>query len=715
VNADLEWARVRLVFEEACERSGAERTRYLDQACGGDAALREQVEVLLSQDDRFPDETRIRDSTTAPERIGRYRIIERVGEGGVGIVYRAEQDEPRRTVALKVLRSPMPHAAVRERFRREAAILGRLEHPGIARIFEASTSETDQGDIPFFAMEFVSGRTITAEVGERDLPMRERLELLAKVADALHAAHEKGIVHRDIKPANVLVDARSEPRIVDFGVAVALQDDEHRCTRTGQLVGTLSYMSPEQLESNLDTIDTRSDIYALGLLAYEVLSGRPAFSLEQRSLSEMVRTVREVEPPRLGRLVRSLRGDVETIVGKAIAKERELRYASAAEFASDIRRYLRGEPITARPASGLYHLRRFAGRNRITVSAGALLLVGLVVLVATISSQRAVLRREEELGRAFSRMFDAMQASLKELEGGAPLADVVDRMISRRYDLAYEEPDVQIHVLSSWAGFCESFRLYDRSVELFRQVLALDAEHYGPMHGRTIYIAVRLCNPLYQARRFDELEAHARLWFERCREAFGTEDENTLRFRSTLAMALTGGGHWAEAANELERVIETRERIQGGYHSDLGRDWMNLARLKLRSGEFARALELATRTRRENAARFEVGNTLTVEADVIAGAACVELGRPAAEAAQHFSAAREGIDANPGGNDRNELDLRFWSAKALEREGRPEEALSRMRDLEEDARRQVGDTGRRLGVYRAYIESLQEAVPLGGR
>ncbi len=318
--------------------------------------------------------------------ISDYRIERILGEGGMGVVYVARQARPDRQVALKVIRPGLASPQMLRRFEHEAEVLGRLLHPGIAQIYEAGMADAGYGLQPFFAMELVQGQALTEYVKERNLSTRQRMELLAKVCDAVEHAHQKGVIHRDLKPGNILVTDDGQPKILDFGVARATDSDLQQTTMqtdVGALVGTLPYMSPEQVGGDPAELDTRSDVYALGVILFELLAGRLPYSLERRMIHEAVRVIREEEPTRLSSINKTLRGDVETIVAHALEKEKCHRYQSASGLAGDIRRYLADEPITARPASTWYQVRKFSRRNRGLVGGVAatfvVLVVGLVV------------------------------------------------------------------------------------------------------------------------------------------------------------------------------------------------------------------------------------------------------------------------------------------------------------------------------------------------
>ncbi len=283
--------------------------------------------------------------TAVPQSIGGYRIRSLLGSGGMGTVYEAEQAHPHRIVALKVIHSWAVSPSALRRFEVEAEALARLEHPYVARIYSVGT---DESGAPYLAMERVKGGSLVS-IADRKLKVRERLDLLARICDGVHYAHQRGVIHRDLKPSNIMVDDEGRPRILDFGVA-RLTDSDLRATTTSSkevLVGTLPYMSPEQLGAGGDP-DVRSDVYALGVIGYELLTGQLPLAVQDKPIGEAARIIRETEPKRPSTFDKSLRGDVDAILMKALAKDPAQRYPSAAAMADDIRRSLSYEPVTAR-------------------------------------------------------------------------------------------------------------------------------------------------------------------------------------------------------------------------------------------------------------------------------------------------------------------------------------------------------------------------------
>jgi non-specific serine/threonine protein kinase/serine/threonine-protein kinase len=445
--------------------------------------------------------------------IGRYRVVRVLGEGGMGTVYLAEQNKPRRSVALKVIRPGVASASVLARFEQEAQVLARLQHPGIAQIFDAGTADTGEGIQPYFVMEYIRGRPLIEHAEVHRLGTRQRLELLAKICDAVQHAHQKGIIHRDLKPGNILVTEDSEPKILDFGVARATDADMQTTTlRTdvGQLVGTVPYMSPEQAAGDPNELDVRSDVYALGVVGYELLAGRLPYDLRRKMIHEAVRVIREEEPTPLSSINKVFRGDVETIIQKALEKERLRRYQSASDLAGDIRRYLHDEPIVARPASVSYQLSKFAKRHRAVFGAAVAVLVVLVLasvfaswwaVQATQAEQRAqdALTAERE---ALAAATAAEQAAVAErevsdaareflvvsLESVSPLERGPDVTVASvlaegevEIDAAFaEQPKVRIQLHETYGRVYRGLNLYRRAEEHFRSALDLAQQHLTP-------------------------------------------------------------------------------------------------------------------------------------------------------------------------------------------------------------------------------------------
>ena len=431
------------VFGEAKARAaGEERERFLSEACADDLELKEQVLSLLEAHESAGDFLK---STVPPpavtvtekpgDRIGRYKLLEQIGEGGCGLVYMAEQEEPvRRRVALKVIKLGMDTKQVIARFEAERQALALMDHPGIAKVFDGGA--TDAGR-PFFVMELVRGVKITEYCDQNNLSTADRLELFIQVCKAIQHAHQKGIIHRDIKPSNILVtqhDGVAVPKVIDFGIAKATTGqlaDKTFFTAFAQFMGTPAYMSPEQAQMNGVDIDTRTDIYSLGVLFYELLTGRPPFDPEKllaSGLDEVRRIIREEEPPRPStrlstlhhadlssvaahrhteppRLFHLIRGDLDWIAMKCLEKDRGRRYETANDLAMDLQRHLRSEPVLACPPSAAYRFRKFARRNKAALATtAALVLAVLLTVVGLAVNNRLILREKEEKESALAHV-----------------------------------------------------------------------------------------------------------------------------------------------------------------------------------------------------------------------------------------------------------------------------------------------------------------------
>ncbi|MEZ6015068.1 MAG: bifunctional serine/threonine-protein kinase/formylglycine-generating enzyme family protein [Planctomycetota bacterium] len=417
--ARARYARLQGLFLEARALAALERAALLAEVRAEDAALASELELLLAHDRPATDQPAAPNSPLRreldalheqsareverelPERLGEYRLVRKLGEGGMGAVYEARQEKLQRTVALKVLRTGSFSPQALRRFEHEGAFLGRLAHPGIARIYDSGRAETPHGSQPYFAMELVVGVPLTEYARAQMLALNERIELLARVADAVQHAHRQGVIHRDLKPDNILVDADGQPKILDFGIARASDSDVRltlQHTDVGQILGTLAYMSPEQAAGNPRGIDERSDVYSLGVLLFELIAERLPYDVAHKPLPEALRIIQEVEPTRLGTVDSNARGDVETIVLTALEKDRSRRYPSAGAFAADLRHFLREEPIDARPASRIYRLNKFVRRNRTVVVATLLVLVALAGgLVASLRFALAEAARRREV------------------------------------------------------------------------------------------------------------------------------------------------------------------------------------------------------------------------------------------------------------------------------------------------------------------------------
>ncbi len=667
------WAAIESLYQAAMEKNPAERSRWLSEACRHDEELRAEVESLLtcagvslSNPAARPEAARLWEAvagqplaasvaagagnmatvTSLPATIGRYRILRLVGQGGMGFVYEAEQEHPRRTVALKVIKPGLVDLEMVRRFERESLALGRLQHPGIAQVYEADSADGGFGPQPYFAMEFIHGPSLLEYADSHKLSTRQRLELMAKICDAVQHAHQRGIIHRDLKPGNILVDEIGQPKILDFGVARVTNSDAQPTQQTdlGQLVGTLAYMSPEQVLADPLELDTRSDVYALGVILYELLAGRLPYKVSHK-VHEAVQAIREEEPSALSMVNSVFCGDIETIVGKALEKDKTRRYASAAELGADLRRHLQDEPIMARPASTAYQLKKFAWRHRGLVAGVAAVFVVLVagIVVSTWVAARA--NAEAAKAKAISDFLQndlLAQASAANQSGPKTKPDpdlkvrtVLDRAAAKILGKFKGQPEVEASVRSkigqTYMGlglYPEARRQLENAVELQRRVLGvmnpetlkttsqigyaaylqgkypeaeqilsknLDVQRHvlGPEHPDTLYCMNFLATVYWAQGKFPQAEALYSQTLQIRRRLLGPEHRETLNSINNLAMVFTEEDKEAQAEILYRQALEIQRRVLGHEHPETLSSSNNLSVVYESQGKFAQAEDLA--------------------------------------------------------------------------------------------------------------------------
>lgn len=490
-------------------------------------------------------------------RLGAYTILDVLGEGGMGVVYRARQERPSREVALKVLRAGMLTPRLQRRFELEAELLGRLDHPGIARIFEAGIAAMSiSGQVggeavqPFFAMELVSGSPLTDFARARGLGLRERLDLLRQVCDAVEHAHRKGVVHRDLKPGNILValNARGNAgiKVLDFGVARVGQSEQDSAraaqhTEAGQLVGTVPYMSPEQVLGRLDEVDAQSDVYALGVVMYELSSGRLPIDVQGMDLLQSARAISQREPATLTIDGEQAPGDLRAIAARALEKDRTRRYKSASELSEDLRRYLEHEPVRARPPSRVYQSRKFVRRNRGPVAAVAVVmfvLIGGVVATAyrarqatlgrTLAEQRearalaaeARARDEAETAEQINRFITGLFGAInpEQAQGREPtIRELVDNASRQIEDQFADRPLVESAVRRTLGTTYRGLGRYEEGALMLRRSLELLESALPPGDALTRDVERELVLLLTDWGRFEEAEKRSTASLERVR------------------------------------------------------------------------------------------------------------------------------------------------------------------------------------------------------
>jgi non-specific serine/threonine protein kinase/serine/threonine-protein kinase len=543
------------------------------------------------------------DSSISPapslKNIGPYRLVRKLGEGGMGQVWLAEQTAPlQRLVAIKLIRSGVSDEALLDRFESERQALARMSHPAIAKVYDAGT--TPEGT-PYFVMEYVPGIPITRYCDEKRLSIRQRLELFLKVCDGVQHAHQKAILHRDLKPANILVtetDGKPAPHIIDFGIAksIAARDPlATMFTRAGHFVGTPMYMSPEQADPDVLDVDTRSDVYSLAVVLYELLTGALPFDPTQwrnQILQESLRKIFEQEPPLPStqfrkkittdtdtaaktasmrstaprELVTQLTGDLDWITLKALERDRTRRYGTPIEFAADLQRYLNHEPVSARPASVAYRFSKYVRRHRLGVSVAA---AGLLILIAFSVAQAIEIRRvTEERDRTarerdranriadfMTRMFKVSDPS--EARGNSITAREVLDKASKDIDTSLaKDPDMQAQMMNTMGSVYMSLGLYKDADSLFRHALDARTRLFGPNNRDTILTALNLSEALMYETQLPDSEKYVRQAYDSARSSLGPSDPLTIRTGNALGLLLNNQGRFADSETVLRQTAE---------------------------------------------------------------------------------------------------------------------------------------------------------------
>jgi serine/threonine protein kinase/tetratricopeptide (TPR) repeat protein len=572
--------RVEKLFAEALDVEASVRDAWLAERASSEPELVREVASLLAHH-----AAGVRRFATAeadlPERIGAYRILRLLGEGGMGVVYLAEQESPRRAVALKVIRPGFSGPSAVQRFTHEAQWLARLRHKGIAQIYESGVAETSAGPQPYFAMEYVEGESLSSCVARRAPSTRERLALLVQICDAVEHAHRRGVIHRDLKPSNVLVDESSgelQIKVLDFGVARAA-DGEVRATalRTGigQMIGTLPYMSPEQASGDPEELDERADVYALGVIGYELLCGALPLELTDKPLPQALRMLAEVEPASLARVDSRWRGDLSTIFAKALEKNPERRYSTPRDLADDIGRFLAVQPLAARPPSRLYVLSKFTRRHRTLVVALAAVLIALTLgLVGTTrqsvraAEQRDRADREARRVRAVADFQRSILSRVRpDLAGrDIKLADVLDATAASLPGELEGDPAVEAGVREMLGESFHALGLPAEAEVQFRAALAL----YERALGRTSLEALETRNwlaaALYDLGRVDEAESLSESVLVDAVAELGADHMTELVAELTLASIASYRGRGVEAESRARTALERRSRVLGDDH-----------------------------------------------------------------------------------------------------------------------------------------------------
>jgi len=564
------------------------------------------------------------DDPAQPETIGKYRIVGKLGRGGMGVVWEAEQEHPRRRVALKVMRREHVVDELHIRmFRREAETLARLEHPNIAAIYESG--HTDDGH-DYFAMELVRGLTLDRWLAARPTRVDEaeiglRLRVFGTICDAVQYAHQRGVIHRDLKPSNIIVTgetasstaatgSRSPPalKILDFGLA-RITDSDIAATlvsEVGVIKGTLPYMSPEQARGDVAAIDVRADVYALGVILYELLTGRRPYDVSRAALAEAVRVICE-QPPRPLRDswsgARRPDRDLETIVGKGLEKEADRRYGSAGELRDDVDRYLGSQPILARSPSAMYQLTKMVQRNRLGAAFAATVSVLVVALAVTMTVQAGRIARERDRAeteagktRAVNRfMSDTLSAANPWGAGyDVPVAEVLDQAAERIPESFPDQPLVEAEVRHTIGTAYRNLGRYDRARPLRERAFDIRTRLLGGDEPATINTLSALAELAWRDSRYDQAVDLGRQLLERHRRVYGAPSVEVAGSLEDLGRILTDAGRFDEAAPVVEEALAMNLEVHGEVSLEAAACYENMATLiQLSRRDYVAAEELA--------------------------------------------------------------------------------------------------------------------------
>lgn len=635
------WKRTKEILEEALLRTLEERPGFLDLACGPDSELRAEVESLIASHEEAgsqflaaaaPEILKFTSTdhspATASKTIGHYRLVEEVGRGGMGQVWLAEQTAPvKRRVALKLIRAGMYDDDVLKRFHWERQSLAIMDHPSIAKVFDAGA--TPQGQ-PYFVMEYVPGLPITDYCDQKHLQIGARLDLFIKVCEAVQHAHQKAIIHRDLKPANILVqeiDGRAVPRIIDFGLAKAITPQmagETLFTQLGSFVGTPGYMSPEQCDRSGLDVDTRSDVYALGVVLYVLLTGCLPFQKKpgkEPPIEEMLRLVREEDPPSPSmkvssdretssavaearctepkQLVSLLRGDLDWITLKALEKDRSRRYGTASELAGDLSRYLSHEPVTARAASLPYRLGKYVRRHRVGVVVAAAVVILLACFaVAQAVQVRRITRERDRANRITDFMTGMFKISdpLQRVGQTVTAREVLDKASKDVETGLAKDPELQARMMQEMGQAYLNLGLYPRAQSLFEQSVKIGSSAVGEKNPETLRTMQRLAWTLFQRGHLAEAEPLQWKVVELRRRVLGPENGETLASMGDLAAMLDEEGKYPEAEKMQREALEKLKRTLGPEHDYTLVSALNLAGILAHENRVVEAEQLQRQT-----------------------------------------------------------------------------------------------------------------------
>jgi serine/threonine-protein kinase len=759
------WRRIEALYAAVLERLPEQREAFLDRACAGDPALREEVDSLRAQHEAEPTflETPLVEApilSDVPEeadaedggdrRIGPYRLIRPLGRGGMGTVYLAVRDDDAFTqyVALKVLRRGLDTEDILRRFRAERQILAQLSHPNIARLFDGGATEAGRS---YLVMEYVEGEAITEYCDRRHLSIDERLELFRKVCEAVHHAHRNLVVHRDLKPSNILVTEAGEPKLLDFGIAKLLAPDEvgvsAPLTQTGRRVMTPEYAGPEQVRG--EAVTTASDVYALGVLLYELLSGRRPYRLERRTVREVERVICEENPERPsaaverteaveqkggaaetvspeqvsaarstrpGSLQRRLRGDLDDMVLMAMRKEPERRYASAEQLSEDVRRHLDGLPVVAQPDTFTYRMKKFVRRHRVGVAASAMivLLLAAAAIVTAVQSQRIQAQAEQvraERDRAeqvIDFLVDLFEASDPARSGGKTLTarELLERGSRRVERELNAQPAVQAEMTAVMGRVYTSLGRYDRAEEHARRALARRKELYPARHPEIAQSLNDLGLVMNEQSRYDAADSLFRRALSLRRDHFGEHSREVAESLQNLGWLLVRTNEYEAADSLYRRALAIQRDLRGPRHPDVAETMTYFGILQRRRGN----LEAAERIQRNALAirREAYGDTHRWVGQSLNNLAIVMENKGDYAAAESLLTDAVDVWRRVLGEEHPDVILALGNlAKQYEHQERYEAAESLFRYVLQQQKQTLGDNHRLIALTLADLAGIQ--------